>query len=350
MIIGGAITYLELRRNVEINALDALVFRLREKVDRLESEIDAMKNNTSYRLDQLERKSNTGAGVAPEEGDYYDDASFDEYDDDAIDDDTGATSGGAATGSGGRTRRRRRSNAASASAAKDDGPGSKSKRNILPFPAIASGSPNSILRQSYAKPGNSTRDRIEAEIILETQRPQEQPAYEIWKKPDTSCCKPIAAHFEGDISMSGSTKTTHYQGNHRVFQSGVIAEWEPARWMHELGQTSSFHLDSGRSEVSIKEESRGVYYVYAQVFYADSHDTAGFGIFVNHENVFQCTVTSLHHMDTHRHRVKSNSCYTGGLVKLAAGDKVTLREIEGTRSTVMNAPKSFFGMYRVYVS
>ncbi|CAA9997472.1 unnamed protein product [Nesidiocoris tenuis] len=52
MIIGGAITYLELRRNVEINALDALVFRLREKVDRLESEIDAMKNNTSYRLDQ----------------------------------------------------------------------------------------------------------------------------------------------------------------------------------------------------------------------------------------------------------------------------------------------------------
>lgn len=53
MIIGGAITYLELRRNVEINALDALVFRLREKVDRLESEIDAMKNNTSYRLDQV---------------------------------------------------------------------------------------------------------------------------------------------------------------------------------------------------------------------------------------------------------------------------------------------------------
>ncbi|KAF6213439.1 hypothetical protein GE061_011158 [Apolygus lucorum] len=315
------------------------------EVEGLKAEIESMKNITESRFDQMEKKTYDSTVAQYDDGfeGEYDD---EEYDEDVAEEEPGPTKGSAGTG-GSAGRRRRRSSSASykqASADKDD---LRGKRNVFGTSPIIANSPNAIVKQTWSKPGNRSKG-IEAEIVLESVLPQEQPEPEVWRQPTANtCCNTIAAHLEGDISTVSHAKTTHYQGNQRVYQNGVIGEWEPAEWMRDLDMTSKFYLDSSRNGISIKEESQGLYFVYAQVFYADQHDTAGFGIYVNHENVFQCTVTSLHQAETHRHKTKSNSCYTGGLVKLTRGDKVTLREIEGTRLTVMHAPKSFLGMYRV---
>lgn len=53
IIIGGAITYLELRRNAEINPLAERVNELMREVDALKAGMISLKNNTNSRLEQV---------------------------------------------------------------------------------------------------------------------------------------------------------------------------------------------------------------------------------------------------------------------------------------------------------
>lgn len=154
----------------------------------------------------------------------------------------------------------------------------------------------------------------------------------------------VALHFESNTSKFRHIRPPHYHGNHRMYHpQGKFRDWSPAHWVEEYGMDSSYDMDH---EGVLTVEQPGIYYIYSQIFYADNHDTCGYRIEVNGKALFQCSISS----SSFKHNlsdIKKNSCYTGGLTKLEAGDIITLREVEGTRYTFFEHPKSFFGLFRI---
>uniref|UniRef100_A0A4P6D6Y5 Putative tumor necrosis factor triatoma dimidiata n=1 Tax=Rhodnius prolixus TaxID=13249 RepID=A0A4P6D6Y5_RHOPR len=163
------------------------------------------------------------------------------------------------------------------------------------------------------------------------------------RKTDECEHVPVLAHFGADSGGAASIGLPHYEANHRMYHpEGVFRNWTPAAWVPH-GRDGQIVLE----EENIIVKQPGIYYLYAQIFYANSHDRSGFRVFVNHRPVFQCTTTTRNcHGSNH---MKWNSCFTGGLVKLQEYDNITLREIEGDRYTVFEKTKSFFGLFRVAV-
>ena len=71
----------------------------------------------------------------------------------------------------------------------------------------------------------------------------------------------------------------------------------------------------------------GIYFIYAQINYVDSQDVNAFQILVNDSEWLMCT-TMTH---TPGHTTKVNTCYTGGVRFLEAGDKLMVRNIDNDR-------------------
>ena len=71
----------------------------------------------------------------------------------------------------------------------------------------------------------------------------------------------------------------------------------------------------------------GIYFIYAQINYVDSQDVNAFQILVNDSEWLMCT-TMTH---TPGHTTKVNTCYTGGVRFLEAGDRVVVRNIDNDR-------------------
>lgn len=80
-----------------------------------------------------------------------------------------------------------------------------------------------------------------------------------------------------------------------------------------------------------------------QIFYHDDHDTNGFVIEHNSLPYLQCTAMT--HSD---HRVtKTNTCYTGSMVYLYAGDTIKIIDLGNERHILWDSVKSFFGLVRI---
>ena len=71
----------------------------------------------------------------------------------------------------------------------------------------------------------------------------------------------------------------------------------------------------------------GIYFIYAQINYVDSQDVNAFQILVNDSEWLMCT-TMTH---TPGHTTKVNTCYTGGVRFLEAGDRVMVRNTDNDR-------------------
>ncbi|KAG8230787.1 hypothetical protein J437_LFUL011351 [Ladona fulva] len=148
----------------------------------------------------------------------------------------------------------------------------------------------------------------------------------------------VALHLDGDAS-NYSMGHRHYEGNGRIrHMEGIFKDWRLKDWAIRFGR--HFQLDQTVGTVNVRES--GIYFVYAQVHYSDNHDVNGFRILVNNVAVLQCTVTS--HGGAH---LKSNTCYTGGLVELRTGDNLSVRDLAALRYSIFEAGKSFFGLFRV---
>lgn len=96
-----------------------------------------------------------------------------------------------------------------------------------------------------------------------------------------------------------------------------------------------------RGEVTVTEH--GIYQIYAQIYYHDDHDTNGFIVEHNQIPFLQCT-TMTH--STQR-LVKSNTCYTSGVVYLKSGDKIRLSDLGNHRYSLFDPAKSFFGLVKL---
>ena len=143
----------------------------------------------------------------------------------------------------------------------------------------------------------------------------------------------LSAHFVG--KSSGNEVQIK---NER--EDGVFQNWELARWAKRMRLGNNFQLSS---EGSVVVKQAGVYYVYAQINYLDEHDVNAFQVMVNNDPYLLCTTM------THTgHSVsKANTCYTGGVVFLESDDKISVRDLETGRKSVIRAAHTFFGLIQL---
>ncbi|KAL1123228.1 hypothetical protein AAG570_002315 [Ranatra chinensis] len=153
-------------------------------------------------------------------------------------------------------------------------------------------------------------------------------------------------------SAGCSSPAVHYEGNNNhpnrmsdgrmKHHSGKVKDWMMTVWSSDFHPDPRAHFRMDRDGYVTIEEP-GVYYVYAQLFFASQQDVSGYQIFKNGEIAFQCTVTS---SGSH---LKRNTCYTGGLLNLTTGDRLSVQEVTTYSERLMRFEKgmSFFGMFKV---
>ncbi|KAG4076639.1 hypothetical protein HA402_001926 [Bradysia odoriphaga] len=152
--------------------------------------------------------------------------------------------------------------------------------------------------------------------------------------------KSIAIHYSGDTSKYINGNHENYEGNGRLRHAGgTYTDWEASPWVNILSMDRFFKLDRG--VVTIQEN--GLYNVYAQIFYHDVHDTNGYVVQHNAQPFLQCT--SMTH--SHQPVIKSNTCFTSGVVYLRNGDTIQLNDLGNHRYTLFEPTKSFFGIIKI---
>ncbi|KAK9505836.1 hypothetical protein O3M35_009809 [Rhynocoris fuscipes] len=98
----------------------------------------------------------------------------------------------------------------------------------------------------------------------------------------------VLAHFGADTSAIRGQR--HYEGNHRMYHPNrIFRDWTPAEWVSDFNVDSQVEFDNGYVTIT---DAPGIYFFYAQIFYADTHDSSGYKVLVNNHPVFQCTTTA----------------------------------------------------------
>ncbi|EDW47203.1 protein eiger isoform X1 [Drosophila sechellia] len=88
----------------------------------------------------------------------------------------------------------------------------------------------------------------------------------------------------------------------------------------------------------------GLYYVYAQICYNNSHDQNGFIVFQGDTPFLQCLNTVPTNMP---HKV--HTCHTSGLIHLERNERIHLKDIHNDRNAVLREGnnRSYFGIFKV---
>merc|ERR1719209_444685 len=117
---------------------------------------------------------------------------------------------------------------------------------------------------------------------------------------------------------------------------GRHTHWKLARWARRLGAASSFPLSPG-GEVGVP--SPGLYLVFAQVSYLEKARQVGFTIEVNDRPKVECS--------ERRGAGMQISCYTGGLLYLEQGDKVSLKDSSPASKVDSGLGRTFMGIVKL---
>lgn len=149
-----------------------------------------------------------------------------------------------------------------------------------------------------------------------------------------------AVHINGDTSQYMLGIHTNYRGNgHLRHAQKTYLDWKMSDWVETIGADRSFYLKNG--VLTVKES--GLYLVYAQISYLDEHDSNGYLVQRNSENILQCRVTA----PSSERLLKGNTCYTAGVVYLDENDRISIDDISDGRFTLFVPGYSFFGMIKL---
>ncbi|XP_013183980.1 protein eiger [Amyelois transitella] len=152
----------------------------------------------------------------------------------------------------------------------------------------------------------------------------------------------IAAHFHGNTSHLSPEIHEHYKGNGliRVSHGHHHDVWYPSPWTLASPHARPTLTRSGHVHV----HHTGVYLVYVQIYYLDSHDVVSWVLHQNQgETLMQCA-QSTHSSDLVD---KPNSCFSAAALFLRAGDKLAVKNTGGDRHALMQPEKSFIGLIKL---
>ncbi|XP_017066636.1 protein eiger isoform X2 [Drosophila eugracilis] len=120
--------------------------------------------------------------------------------------------------------------------------------------------------------------------------------------------------YHGDMYIGNDNEKNSYQG-HFLARDGVLTVINP-----------------------------GLYYVYAQICYNNSHDQNGFIVFQGDTPFLQCLNTVPTNMPN-----KVHTCHTSGLIHLERNERIHLKDIHNDRNAVLREAnnRSYFGIFKV---
>ncbi|XP_045493390.1 protein eiger [Colias croceus] len=157
----------------------------------------------------------------------------------------------------------------------------------------------------------------------------------------------IAAHFHGNTSHLNTEIHEHFKGNGlvRVSHGAPHDVWYPAPWTAASPHPRPTLTRSGHVHV----HHTGVYLVYVQIYYLDSHDIISWVLHRTNpytegrDTLLQCAQTSHSNEPTDR----PNSCFSASALFLRAGDRLAVRNTGGDRHSLMQPEKSFIGLVKL---
>ncbi|KAL9918018.1 TNF superfamily member 12 eiger isoform 2-T2 [Glossina fuscipes fuscipes] len=143
-----------------------------------------------------------------------------------------------------------------------------------------------------------------------------------------------AAHFHLNRKIPdahSSLKVNSYGGDMYIGHTS---------WTNEVNIDQYFHIENG--VLTIRES--GIYYVYAQVCYNNTHDHNGFVVFHGQRPFLQCLQTVPTNMS-----LKIHTCHTSGLIYLKTHEKLHLRDFHSERDAVLKDSnnRSYFGLMKI---
>lgn len=157
----------------------------------------------------------------------------------------------------------------------------------------------------------------------------------------------VAAHFHGNTSHLNTEIHEHYKGNGlvRVSHGAPHDVWYPAPWTIASPHPRPTLTRNGHIHV----HHTGVYLVYAQIYYLDSHDIISWVLhrtnpdLEGRETLLQCAQSS----HSSQPLDKPNSCFSASALFLRAGDRLAVRNTGGDRHSLMQPEKSFIGLIKL---
>lgn len=153
--------------------------------------------------------------------------------------------------------------------------------------------------------------------------------------------KITAVHYDGDSTKLEEMRHHSAKGNSKVvLNKNEYLHWKPAEWVLSHGMDKYFHMDSTGT---LTVNDHGLFLIYAQVYYSDTHDVNGYEILQNHDEIYRCTTMT--HMNISKDRI--NSCYTSGLIHLRNGDRIRLRDMSNHRNVLLEKSRSYFGLIKI---
>ncbi|CAH2050801.1 unnamed protein product, partial [Iphiclides podalirius] len=157
----------------------------------------------------------------------------------------------------------------------------------------------------------------------------------------------IAAHFHGNTSHLNTVSHGFFKGNGlvRVAHDAPHDVWYPAPWTLASPHPRPTLTRTGHVHV----HHTGVYLVYVQIYYLDSHDVISWVLhrtnadIEGRETLLQCAQSS-HSAEPLE---KPNSCFSAAALFLRAGDRLAVRNTGGDRHSLMQPEKSFIGLVKL---
>ncbi|XP_044257428.1 protein eiger [Tribolium madens] len=198
----------------------------------------------------------------------------------------------------------------------------------------------SRIMQSEGSP--STRENPDFEFITAHTRHRQRRLELDEHQVRTGRMRPLpSAHFSGDTSKYVYGQHENFNGNgHLRHPHTTYVDWVESDWFSKLGMDQYFSFSDGL--LTVKEP--GLYFIYAQIFYYDIHDTNGFRVYRNeNETLLQCT-TMTHSSER---VMKGNTCFTAAANYLNENDKISLVDLSEARYSLFEPGKSFFGVIKL---
>lgn len=112
-------------------------------------------------------------------------------------------------------------------------------------------------------------------------------------------------------------------------------------WTSDVDTSNYFQVENGKLII----RQTGMYYVYAQICYNNTHDHNGYVIFHGHKPFLQCLITVPTNVS-----VKIHTCHTSGLIYLQANEHLHLRDFHRERSAILKDSnnRSYFGIIKIW--
>ncbi|XP_026840907.1 protein eiger isoform X2 [Drosophila persimilis] len=168
-------------------------------------------------------------------------------------------------------------------------------------------------------------------------------------RPRTSRQRVLVRKAKSTTSSGSRTPAAHFHLNRKVPHHNAPIQLSSHQGDMYIGHATAGSDNAWQEYFSITNgvltaHHPGLYYVYAQICYNNTHDQNGFIVFHGHNAFLQCLNTVPTNMPQ-----KIHTCHTSGLIQLREQESIHLRDIHRDRNVLLRDSnnRSYFGIIKL---